>query len=292
MKRNIKILCTTFLFSGFVGCQTVGDMVGQSPLTSEDISQDLSPSISGLSADSVRSIRNRGKYLVTAVAGCQNCHGENLAAGKVFVDTDGVQFSAPNITPDTETGIGSWTLADFVAVLRSGVSRSGEELRHPVHQGYKRMSDSDARAIGVFLLSIKPQPGERAQGLPQTSEELSARLSDLGYVSDLRIGPSAGYGRYLVSSTAGCASCHSKSEDYKDRFSGGHVALPNLETAYAPSLKGSKIAGKAEADFLSFLAGEVLSSEGKCPQPYFSKMTLGDRVAIAKYITLPRKKKD
>src|ERR1700744_2149073 len=58
----------------------------------------------------------RGKYL-TEAADCQACHttegGKPFAGGRPFVTQFGTMYS-PNITADTETGIGSWTDADFL----------------------------------------------------------------------------------------------------------------------------------------------------------------------------------
>ena len=64
---------------------------------------------------------DRGEYLLHA-SGCTGCHtaeGDDarpLAGGRAL-DTPFGTFYTPNITPDTETGIGSWTDDAFVDAL-------------------------------------------------------------------------------------------------------------------------------------------------------------------------------
>src|SRR5689334_6839639 len=58
----------------------------------------------------------KGRYLVVA-ADCEACHtvdgGAAFAGGRPFETEYGTIYS-PNITPDSETGIGSWSDAEFV----------------------------------------------------------------------------------------------------------------------------------------------------------------------------------
>src|SRR5581483_8328926 len=70
----------------------------------------------------------RGRYLATA-ADCGSCHtepGSNHAfAGGRPIETPFGVLAAPNITPDQETGIGTWTDDQFDAAVRQGRSRNG-----------------------------------------------------------------------------------------------------------------------------------------------------------------------
>ena len=64
---------------------------------------------------------------------------------------------ARNITPDTETGIGSWTLADFKKTLRTGVNPNGEVLMPPMPIGeIQNVPDQDLDAIYAYLRTVKP----------------------------------------------------------------------------------------------------------------------------------------
>ena len=60
----------------------------------------------------------RGRYLVDTIAGCGNCHtpiGPNgpdtsrYLAGDFVIDMAPFRAVAPNITPDPETAIGTWS---------------------------------------------------------------------------------------------------------------------------------------------------------------------------------------
>jgi len=66
-------------------------------------------------------------------AGCASCHAADgaeaearliLAGGQAFPTEFGT-FRAPNISMDPESGIGSWTLADFANATQRGVSPDG-----------------------------------------------------------------------------------------------------------------------------------------------------------------------
>ena len=71
---------------------------------------------------------------------------------------------ARNITPDMETGIGSWTDDQIVNAIRNGQKRDGTFYGPPMSFGwYKRMSDTDVRAIVAYLQyrASRPQRGAR-----------------------------------------------------------------------------------------------------------------------------------
>ncbi len=83
------------------------------------------------------SIVQRGEYL-TRAADCEACHtagdGAPFAGGRPFVLPFGTLYST-NITPDQETGIGSYSDADFLNALHKGIGRgntatvSGDAVR-------------------------------------------------------------------------------------------------------------------------------------------------------------------
>ncbi len=62
-----------------------------------------------------------------------------------------------NLTPDKETGIGTWTLADFKKTIRTGVNPKGEVLRPPMPIAMlQNLPDSDLASIFAYLRSLKP----------------------------------------------------------------------------------------------------------------------------------------
>ncbi|HEU0200937.1 MAG TPA: c-type cytochrome [Burkholderiaceae bacterium] len=135
----------------------------------------------------------RGKYLVTT-SGCNDCHtpwkmGPNgpepdmsrmlsghpeslvmppppkLPEGPWIVTAGatntawsgpwGVSFTA-NLTPDRETGLGKWTLKNFVDTIRTGRHMGrGREILPPMPiPMYKHFNDQDLDAIYSYLRTI------------------------------------------------------------------------------------------------------------------------------------------
>ena len=150
----------------------------------------------------------RGRYLVTA-KGCGDCHtpmtmgpkgpdyvmtrmlsgfdasgavpplppvkdvAEVYALEPVFAGAWGMSFAA-NITPDSETGIGSWTEQQFIDTLRNGRHQGrGRQLLPPMPWPvFGQMNDADLKAIFAYLKTVKPirnkvpEPVAPAQGAP------------------------------------------------------------------------------------------------------------------------------
>ena len=67
--------------------------------------------------------------------------------------------SVPNITPDEQTGIGSWSEADIVEVLSSGMKPDGDVVAGAmgeVVQGTGKLTPDDLKAIAVYLKALPP----------------------------------------------------------------------------------------------------------------------------------------
>src|SRR5271170_1160894 len=108
----------------------------------------------------------RGRYLVT-IAGCSDCHTPGALLGapdmKRYLGGSDVGFAIPgagvfvgeNLTPDKETGLGSWTSDQIVTSLRTGKTPEGRDL-FPVMPwpALSHLTDEDAQAIAAFLKSI------------------------------------------------------------------------------------------------------------------------------------------
>ncbi len=110
----------------------------------------------------------RGKYLV-GVMGCGDCHTPGYFLGKPDMtkflggsdtgfEIPGVGvFVGPNLTPDDETGLGSWTEAEIVAALQTGVDPDGRELA-PIMpwRGFATLTPEDVNAVAAYLKSLPP----------------------------------------------------------------------------------------------------------------------------------------
>jgi mono/diheme cytochrome c family protein len=110
----------------------------------------------------------RGKYLVT-MASCNDCHtpgyflgkpdfSRRLAGSDVGFAIPGVgAFVGRNLTPDKETGLGSWTDDQIISAITAGVRPDGRRLA-PIMpwQGLSHLTSEDAHAIVAYLRSLPP----------------------------------------------------------------------------------------------------------------------------------------
>jgi mono/diheme cytochrome c family protein len=107
----------------------------------------------------------RGSYLVNTIMTCGNCHSPKgppaVVAGKDF--SGGLRFNeppfdvtAPNITPDKETGIGNWSAADIKRLLVDNVRPNGTPIVVMPTGFYGILLPSDLDAIVAYLQSLKP----------------------------------------------------------------------------------------------------------------------------------------
>jgi mono/diheme cytochrome c family protein len=101
----------------------------------------------------------RGAYLVEGIANCGNCHAPQEPSGAVPLTplSGGPAITSPvftayppNITPDRDTGIGTWSQDQLVTALRDGHTPTGAMLRPPMPVPfYRSISDDDAYAIAA-----------------------------------------------------------------------------------------------------------------------------------------------
>lgn len=128
---------------------------------------------------------DRGRYLVQ-IAGCGDCHTPGHFLGNPdmerFLGGSDVGFEVPgigtvygpNLTPDGETGLGTWSADQIVTAIRTGVTPD-ERALVPVMPwpNLAALSDDDAYAIAVYLQSLEPVsqnvPGPIASGEPAPS---------------------------------------------------------------------------------------------------------------------------
>ncbi|NQV47847.1 MAG: cytochrome c [Rhodospirillaceae bacterium] len=194
---------------------------------------------------------DHGRYLFDA-AGCLGCHtdkenkGAPLAGGRRFETPFGVYYS-PNITPDRMTGIGNWSMADFLRALRYGENPDGENY-FPVfpYTSYTKMSDGDILDLKAYIFSLAPV---RQPNLEHEAGRVFGSRFMVGpwKVINFRAGPMKpvpdrgkkwNRGAYLVEALGHCGECHTP----RDRLGGtlehqhmagtakgpGGEAIPNI----------------------------------------------------------------
>ncbi len=217
----------------------------------------------------------RGREL-TQLADCQSCHtarGGTAFAGGRPIPTPFGTFYTPNITPDTEAGLGSWSATDFWHALHNGYSRDGT-LLYPTfpYTNYTRISRPDSDAIYAYLRTIPPagRVNRRHQlKFPYNYRILLAAWRWLYFrpgVYQTDSGQDAQWNRgsYLVQGLAHCSACHETRNALggtraKAGPSGGLVL-----DWYAPSLTSPHEAGLqswSTADIVTLLkTGRVSTS--------------------------------
>ena len=201
----------------------------------------------------------RGAYLAR-VGNCMTCHtdrgGAAYAGGRAIETPFGAVYSS-NLTPDAQTGLGSWSSGHFWRALHNGRSRDGRLLSPAFpHPNYTMVTRDDSDAIFAFLRSQAAvrQPN-KLHGLrwPFDTQAALAVWRALYF----RPGPYApdpvrsaqwNRGAYLVDGLGHCSACHTRrnalgaSADMLD-LSGGLIPMQNW---YAPALTSSAEAGVAD----------------------------------------------
>jgi mono/diheme cytochrome c family protein len=81
----------------------------------------------------------------------------------------GISF-ARNLTPDPETGLGSWTEEQFIRTIRTGRHLgipSGRPILPPMPwQAYAQMTDEDLNALWAYLQTVPAIRNEAPQSVP------------------------------------------------------------------------------------------------------------------------------
>jgi len=119
-----------------------------------------------VSAASAQTAVQRGDYIVNTIMTCGNCHspkgppeavaGRDFSGGLRF-DEPPFDVTAPNITPDRETGIGGWSDADIKKLLVTGVRPNGIAVAEVMPTSfYPILTPGDLDGIVAYLRSLKP----------------------------------------------------------------------------------------------------------------------------------------
>ena len=185
----------------------------------------------------------QGRYLALA-GNCATCHtrhgGEPYAGGLPFKTPYAFlgTLHSTNITPDPETGIGSWTEAQFIRAMHSGVAADGSRLFPAFpYTSFTLASEDDVKAIYAFLKTV---PAVR-YAPPRNSfmfwQRWPMMIWNALFHKEGRFQPDAtqseewNRGAYLVDGLGHCGTCHTPRNifmaELKDlKLSGG--ALPDL----------------------------------------------------------------
>lgn len=163
----------------------------------------------------------RGAY-IAAAAGCDQCHTDSTHHGAPFaggrlLDTPYGAVATPNITPDKASGIGSWSMADFVRAMRWGIAPDDSHYL-PVFPFpyYARLSDGDIADLKAYLDGVTPvsRPHPAGAGsialMGRTRAAVAVALSPPAapWRPDPHRDAVWNRGAYLVATVGRCGDCH------------------------------------------------------------------------------------
>jgi mono/diheme cytochrome c family protein len=191
----------------------------------------------------------RGRYLSEGLLQCFVCHSERdwkkpggppsatlKGAGAVWR----TGLTAPNLTPDNETGIGTWTDDMLIRAIREGISHDGRVLHRQMwYASFRSLPDTDVEAVVAYLRSLKPI----RHALPKTN--LSAEeVGKLKVPEPLTLPVLArpvvdqvDRGRRL-SNLADCSGCHTSwyTPQNPGLFGGGNLVTRGDVKAYGANI--------------------------------------------------------
>lgn len=251
----------------------------------------------------------RGAYLVGTIMTCNNCHTpmgpkgprfDKALSGGLTFDLPPFNVTAPNITPDKETGIGNWTDVEIKQTLRSGIRPNGTKMAGVMPSGYYgAITEADMDAIVAYLHTVKPVHNKVPAPVYRVPVEVEIFPgAEKPIASD---GSKEQRGRYLA--TIGhCMECHTPMEKGVHAYStclgaGGQDFPGPWGTSIARNITSSKEKGlgdwtdaeikRAITQGISRNGTNLLPPMG---YPYYARMTDADLDALVAWLrTVPPK---
>lgn len=119
-----------------------------------------------------------GRYLAHNLD-CFSCHSADFktndflkpeqsqgyfGGGNKPLNQEGQVMLTPNLTPDSETGIGNWTEQQFIQAVKYGLKEGEPALQYPMNP-YAQLTDAEAGAIFYYLKTIPPIKNEVARSI-------------------------------------------------------------------------------------------------------------------------------
>lgn len=252
----------------------------------------------------------RGEYLVNGPVACGNCHhsrdeklefipGKEFAGGFHIVEEGVFDVHAANITPDPDTGIGTWSDEQIITAIREGRTPDGRIIFPPMAvPTYNMMSDEDVKAMVAYLRTVPAvhnEVPESTYSIPQQAMP-PAKGDPAPPASD-----KVAYGGYIVNALAHCFECHTPftpegMPDMTKIGAGGfkiHLG-PGIEvvTANITPDPETGIGNWTDEEIKTAIVDAVRPGGGKLappmPYPFFKRMTDEDLDAVVAYLrTIP-----
>ena len=247
----------------------------------------------------------RGAYLINSIVACGNCHTpqgpdgplpDMELAGGLVIQEEAFTVHTPNITPDPETGIGTWTDAQIIAAIRDGRRPDGRIIGPPMPIGlYRKMSDRDVQALVAYLRQVKPvhnqvPPSEYRVPLPETYGPPVGRVAEVARTDPVT------YGAYLAGPLGHCIECHTVlvggQPDYGRRLgAGGNQFFGPWGISMARNITPDRETGIGNwtDDQIKRAITQGISADGSPLKPpmgyhYYANIAAPDLVALIAYL--------
>ena len=267
-----RLLLTIALLLGFIPVIGFPDSAHADPGTiafSDSNYPALNLTQSGHSAEQIR----RGEYLVK-MADCFTCHTNEADHGKPFagglkIKTPFGSLYAPNITPDKDTGIGTWSDDDFVRAVRQGIAPDGSYY-YPVfpYNYFNKMSRQDVLDIKAYLDAVPPvrqKNHKQEMRWPFNYRVLQAgwRLLFFNFrKGEFKANPALSAARnrgaFIVKGPGHCALCHTTLNYFGVPEQNHYLAGAFVEGYYAPNITSQGLRHLANKDVANiFLHNEM-----------------------------------
>lgn len=249
---------------------------------------------------------DRGSYL-SVVADCAACHTDPQQPSAAYaggrpIETPFGAVLAANITSDRDTGIGSWSDAQFDAAVREGRRADGKRLYPAMpYPYYARMTKEDVLAIRAYLNSLPPlHNGVDSNQLPFPFNMRAA----LWFWDALYFQPGAfqadsdqsvawNRGAYLVEGPGHCGACHSPKTFLGGDKSRRQFEGYSLQGWFAPNITndiGRGLGRWSNGDIVEYLKkghNRIAGASGPMAEEVAdssSRLTDDDLNAIATYL--------
>ena len=195
----------------------------------------------------------RGAQLA-ALGNCATCHtaanGAANAGGRALETPFGIIYTT-NITPDVETGVGTWSYPAFERAMREGLHRDGRQL-YPAfpYSHFAKATDADLQALYAYLMAqapVRATTPENALRFPFNLRPLMAGWNALFHLSapfqaDATKSELWNRGAYLVEGLGHCGACHSARNTLGAEKASAYLAGGFAEGWEAPPLTSLSLA--------------------------------------------------
>lgn len=195
--------------------------------------------------------------------GCHTTHGGVAFTGGLAFRTPWGTIHSTNLTPDPDTGLGNWSLAEFRHAMRHGVSRHGALYPAFPYAHFALATDADLDALFVYLQGLPPtrrEPTPNRLEFPASWRPVLIGWRMLHYRpmrTEVGADRSAEWrrGRYLVDGLGHCAMCHGTRGAQASLPPQGYLGGGNIPGLgwYAPPLDAAQLERYSTQDLADYL---------------------------------------